>query len=204
MRLPGRPSAMIDGHHREKFISENLLGIEVEVEFQPLYAGQPLFSDVDSYVRNHLGLQIQDLGKYYWKYPEGINVGSTQGQLIFGDALYLRPPHNILTWCSRFSQAEASRKIQMACVLGVIYGYLDYSLCILNQASITDFLELDVVTRWKYLLLKHGRSLYCKGRVAGRLSDFFFCLYKMFKPTHQGWASTEHQLGSRKQYGIFK
>jgi len=58
---------------------ENILGIEVEVEFQPIYEKQSLFSDVDSYIRDNLGLQIQDLSKHYWKYPEGINVGSTKG-----------------------------------------------------------------------------------------------------------------------------
>ena len=35
------------------------LGIEVEVEFQPIYEKQALFSDVDSFIRGNLGLQIQ-------------------------------------------------------------------------------------------------------------------------------------------------
>ena len=74
----------------EKFLSKNILGIEVEVEFQPIYENLPLFSDIDSFIRNHLGLQIQDLRKSYWKYPVGINIGSPKGQLIFGDALYFR------------------------------------------------------------------------------------------------------------------
>jgi len=81
----------------EKVLSENILGIEVEVEFQPMYEDQPLFTDVDSFIRRRLGLQIQDIKKHYWKYPEGINIGAAKGGLIFGDALYFRSPHEMIS-----------------------------------------------------------------------------------------------------------
>ena len=120
---------------------ENILGIEVEVEFQPIYEKQSLFSDVDSYIRGNLGLQIQDLSKHYWKYPEGINVGATKGQLIWADALYFRAPWDIVDWCSNFSREYGFNKINMACLMGIVYGYLDYSLCLLNQPSINKYLN---------------------------------------------------------------
>ena len=187
----------------EKFLHENILGIQVEVEFQPMYENQPLFSDVDSFIRKHLGLQIQDLRKTYWKYPEGINIGANKGQMIFGDALYFRSPQEIVSWCSNFNKDEASSKLQMACFMGIVYGYLDYSLCLLNQPSISDFLEIDKINSWKTLILHYGKSLHYRGKGAGRISALFNLLARICQPTHEGWASIGHNLGSRKKFGVF-
>ncbi|MHB8108395.1 MAG: hypothetical protein ACYDHW_00010 [Syntrophorhabdaceae bacterium] len=62
-----------------------------------MYENQPLFSDVDKLMRDVFGLELQDLRKTYWKYPEGLAVGTTKGRLIFGDALYFRPPQKIIS-----------------------------------------------------------------------------------------------------------
>jgi len=187
----------------ERFLYENILGIQTEVLFQPLYENQPFFSDIDSFIRNSLGLQIQDIRKTYWKHPAGINIGATKGQLIFGDSLYFRSPYEIVSWCSNFHKDDASSKIHMACLMGIVYGYLDYSLCLLNQASISDFLEKDKINQWRTLILHYGKSLYYKGKGAGRLSSLFNLLYHICQPTHQGWASIGHHLGTRRKFGIF-
>lgn len=187
----------------ETFLRGHILGIEIEVEFQSLYKEQPLFPDVDIYIRDSLELQIQDLRKAYWKYPVGINVGAAKGQLIFGDALYFRSPYEILSWCSRFDKNEASNKILMACLMGIVYGYLDYSLCLLNQSSIGDFLDQDVIDSWKTLVLHYGKSLKYTGKGADKLAAVFNILYRICQPTHEGWASNGHHLGTRKKFGVF-
>ena len=187
----------------EKLLRENIVGIEVEVEFQQLYENQPLFSDVDRFIRNSLGLQVQDLRKTYWKYQEGISVGSTKGQLIFGDALYFRSPHEMLSWCSRFHKNKAPNKILMACLMGMVYGYLDYSLCLLNQPSIGDFLDEDMINKWRFLILHYGKAIKYNRKAAGKLASIFNILYRIFQPTHEGWASLGHHLGTRKKFGVF-
>ena len=187
----------------EKFLSKNILGIEVEVEFQPIYENQPLFSDIDSFIRNHLGLQIQDLRKAYWKYPVGINIGSPKGQLIFGDALYFRSPYEILSLCSHFQKSDAASKLLNACLMGIVYGYLDFSLCILNQPSINDFVDKEITNQWKNLIINYGKSLRYSGVGSGRLSNLLNILYRICHPTQEGWASLGHHLGSRKKFGIF-
>lgn len=186
----------------ENLLLENILGVEVEVEFQPLYEYVPLFSDIDSFIRNSLGLQIQDLRKAYWKYSEGINIGATKGQLVFGDALYFRPPQDIVSWCSNFHKDEASNKLDMACLMGIVYGYLDYSLCLLNQPLINDFIEIDKINRWMSIIHHYGKSLYYKGRGARYLSDLFNLLSRMCQPTQEG--SSGQHLGARKKFGIFR
>lgn len=187
----------------EVFLNENILGIEVEVEFQPMYEKQPLFSDVDRFIRESLGLQIQDIRKTYWKYPEGIDVGGAKGQLIFGDALYFRPPQDVLPWCSRFCIDDVSDKLQMACLVGIIYGYLDYSLCLLSQPSLSDFMDEDTINGWRSLIYYHGKSLKYRRKGAGKLSNIINLLYRICQPVHEGWGSEGHHLGTRKQYGIF-
>jgi FkbM family methyltransferase len=68
---------------------DNTLAVELEVEFVQQYAGQPVFSDVDSFMREQ-GFTLRGLRRTYWRekaeyrHPYG-------GQLIHGDALYLRP-----------------------------------------------------------------------------------------------------------------
>ncbi len=186
------------------FLNRNILGIQVEVEFQSMYQNQPLFSDVDTFVRNSLGLQIQDIRKSYWKYSDGINIGSPKGQLIFGDALYFRPPQEVLSWCQHLDRDQAVSKLHMACLMGVIYGYLDYSLCLLNQASIGDYFEEAVINEWKSLLYQHGKSLHQSSRGARVASSLFKYLYRMFQPTHGGWSTNDgHNLGTRKRFGLF-
>lgn len=196
----------------EKFLSKNILG--VEFEFQSIYENQPLFSDVDFFIRNRFGLQIQDVSKSYWKYPEGIHIGAIKGQLIFGDALYFRPPQEIVSWCSNLPKDEASRKLHMACLMGIVYGYLDYSLCILNQPSINEFLEKEIIDQWMALILHYGKSLHFQKGInigatrrvgLGRLSHIFNFLYRMLQFTnrYEGWASCGQSLGTRKKFGIF-
>jgi FkbM family methyltransferase len=187
----------------ETFLREHIAGIEIEVEFQPLYKEQPLFSDVDACIRDSLKLQIQDIRKTYWKYPIGIDIGAAKGQLIFGDALYFRSPYEILSWCSRFHKKEASDKILMACLMGIVYGYLDYSLCVLNQSSIGDFLDQDMIDSWKSLIFQYGKNLKYNGKGTGKMAALFNYFYRICQPTHEGWASFGHHLGTRKKFGVF-
>lgn len=77
-------------------LRKTVIGLSVEVEFPQLHAGQPVFSDVDSFLRP-LGFHLYDLAIYrhtkkslpavpQWEIP-----GSTAwGQVIWGQALYLR------------------------------------------------------------------------------------------------------------------
>lgn len=187
----------------ESVLSKNIIGVEVEVEFQLMYEKQPLFADVDNFIRNKLGLQIQDIRKTYWKHPAGINIGSKKGQLIFGDALYFRAPYEMLSWCSDFDRDKASNKIRMACLMGIVYGYLDYSLCLLNQPSIHDFLEKEMVDKWKILIRRYGRSFQYNGKGEGKMSTILNMLYRICQPTRDGWCTLGNHLGARKKYGIF-
>jgi len=64
--------------------------IELEVEFNPIYKNQPLFSDVDIFMRKN-GYELLGLRRSHWrrKIADNLrNISSNGGQIIHGDALY--------------------------------------------------------------------------------------------------------------------
>lgn len=187
----------------KSFLENSLIGAEIEVEFQPLYKDQPLFSDLDIYIRNNTGLELYDLTKHFCKYRSGEKNCSKKGQMVFGDALYLRSPFTIIDWCNRFDKKEAANKIISACVTGMIYGYLDYSLTIIKQKGIEDILDVSQIKKIENVLVKYSKSLNLEFRGSNRISAAFSYLERIFQRTHKGWASSEGRLGTRKTLGIF-
>lgn len=69
---------------------DSCLGVEAEVEFLPIYRDQPLFGDVSAYLAG-FGLEFTDfvsLNRWRRDRFDG------RGQLVSGDALYLRAPED--------------------------------------------------------------------------------------------------------------
>jgi hypothetical protein len=73
------------------------LAVELEVAFYEFHEGRPLFSDVDQYLRG-LGFSLYDLDTYRHTRSAlpALDVPytcpSTYGQLLWGDALYIKDP----------------------------------------------------------------------------------------------------------------
>jgi FkbM family methyltransferase len=69
--------------------TEETLVLDVEVEFAPLRAGQPLFADVDVHLRGR-GWRLLGLRRVHWRRSAGLDPGATGygGQLTQADALY--------------------------------------------------------------------------------------------------------------------
>ena len=68
------------------------IGVELEVEFLPIYKNQPLFGDIQNYLYT-VGFEFIDfisICRWERKSHNGL------GQCIFGDALFLRTPENII------------------------------------------------------------------------------------------------------------
>jgi hypothetical protein len=101
----------------------NTMGIQVEVEFSPMYVDQPLFSDVDAYLRP-LGFQLFDLSRYRVRRPTVDASVPSRGQLLWGHALYLRRPDTP-------PQERAARLAVVAALAGVP----DYAAEILERVA---------------------------------------------------------------------
>lgn len=114
-----------------KAVDEQALGLEVEVEFQPMYAGQPLFCDIHGVLAPR-GYDLLDLRFGYWKRKGRVQGRQSRGQIIYADALYMR---NVAAIVGRIGAAEAeeARRICLhAAGLHTLYGYDDRAWDILN------------------------------------------------------------------------
>ena len=186
------------------YLKNNLVGLEVEVEFSPMYQDQPLFSEVDTFVRQELGLELWDIRKTYWKYPQKRKPNACKGRLIFGDALYLRSIQTLDSWLLGMDSEKAKTKLHMLIISSLAYGYLDYAEAILN----VDFADKYLGKEDKQIFINHikklNRSIYPFKNGVSFLYRPLQVLANCFKPTHQGWASVDssNHLGSRKK-GFF-
>jgi FkbM family methyltransferase len=112
---------------------DGVFALDVEVEFQPLYRGQPLFGSVDEFLRGR-GFECFDLSPRYWKRSAGRHYGAHKGQIIFAEALYLRRafPGGPLV-----DEPHATDKARMckALVICSMYGYLDYAFELLSSSG---------------------------------------------------------------------
>jgi FkbM family methyltransferase len=119
-------------------LNNSVLGLMTEVEFTEIYAGQPLFSDVDVYLRKQ-GLTLFDFGSMYRDRRRDIPVISQShpGALIWSDAFYFR---DLMRSDLNPSLKTPERLLKLACLADVM-KFPDYALEILE-----------------YLTLNHGRD----------------------------------------------
>lgn len=94
---------------------ENVCGVLLETEFEPLYKNQKLFPEIHALMRSK-GFEIFDLQRCFYKrrllgYPE------QKGQLVFGNALYLRPPEKLDLW--KIHRIKTMMRVYQ------LFGYVD-------------------------------------------------------------------------------
>jgi FkbM family methyltransferase len=88
--------------------------VETEVEFFPLYEGQPLFHDVFEFMLDH-GFDLLYLNRFFQQ-RRGYE-GFAKGQILFGDALFARRE-------DRLEGLDESRLANYVILL-INYGHLD-------------------------------------------------------------------------------
>jgi FkbM family methyltransferase len=115
-------------------LETSVLGVEVEAEFAPIYRQQPLFADVDAFLRG-LGFALFDLRPCYWKRESGRTVGGPHGQIIWGDALYLKSLPALSDITARLDAETRKSKILKIISIALLYGYADYALEVARAMS---------------------------------------------------------------------
>ncbi|MEY4467316.1 MAG: hypothetical protein RIR21_1109 [Pseudomonadota bacterium] len=183
----------------EAYFTKHLIGLEVEIEFASIYEDQPLFSQVDAYIREKLGLELWDIRGTYWRHKTGLDAGGpTKGRLIFGDALYFRPLSSLTSWLCEHSADDANWKLYALVMAASAYGYNDYALALIRSDELNQFwVEQNKADLEKYIL---GRSRFFRipKNGSGKLYRIFSLLAAFFRPSHNRWAIGDERLGSRK------
>ncbi len=183
----------------EMYFKKHLIGLEVEVEFASIYTDQPLFSQVDAYIREKLGLELWDVRGTYWRYKAGLDAaGPAKGRLIFADALYFRPLSTLRTWLHSHSTDDAKGKLCALVMATAAYGYNDYALALIRADEMSEFwVEQDKADLERYIL-RRSRFLRFSQNGCGKLYRIFSFLAAIFRPSHNRWAVGDERLGSRK------
>lgn len=101
--------------------------VETEVEFFPMYKGQPLFHDVMGFMLDH-GFDLLYLNRVFSQ-RRGFQ-GFSKGQITFGDALFVRRE-------DRLDHFDEQRLMRLA-VLLINYGYLDMAHHLLGRKAFSE------------------------------------------------------------------
>jgi FkbM family methyltransferase len=110
-------------------VLRSVLVLESEVEFLPLYKGQPLFADVQSFLLTqgfHIHKLIDMGGRCIRPYMLNNNFAAPISQLLFADAVFLRD----LTRLDRFTNDEL---LKTAAILHEVYRSYDMVIHFLRE-----------------------------------------------------------------------
>jgi len=192
----------LDTQGSELFILEGaqqtlsrVFAVEVEVEFVALYEDQPLFSDVEAFLKK-FGFQLFDLNSRYWKRKAGKDCGNPKGQLVCADALFLRTSKSFFSVLQAEGRADSRQKLLRALSLCAFYGYIDYALELLEDGeNLLSKEHSEILKR----ILKNDIPISSRiPNVRGRwlAAELFYRLYKLLRPTRGVYSSGGRGLGN--------
>lgn len=113
-------------------VVDSVLGLEIEVEFIEVYKNQPLFGEIDAWVRSK-GFILFNIIKVYNKrltIPEEVE---SYGQLTWGDALYFKDVNHLFNE-SNGAKFYTTQLLKLAAITD-LYCRPDYSLYVLERAA---------------------------------------------------------------------
>ena len=150
----------------EQTLAGPVIGLEIEVEFQPLYHGQCLFGDVSAFLaaRGYEFLDFASINR--WERTEYTKFG----QLIFADALFLAQPEAFAETLRQLPPDRAKHKAMAYLLVCLIYRRLDLARA--GRAHYSSYLTEHEGAAFDRVLHQHGRQrqvLWFLLRVANRL-----------------------------------
>jgi len=146
--------------------------MEVEVAFVEQYVGQPMFGEVDQFIRSH-GFYLLDLELSHTIRPVGSNPGACKGQLFDANALYICEIDHLDEILNKYrgrpnEDDQIRAKLLKAMSICCLYPHMDYALDILEKYAdhFTEVERKDVVNSilrsvplWRRVLREGGLSV---------------------------------------------
>lgn len=117
----------------------------VEVEFFPIYSGQPLFPEIHSFLESH-GFELLDLVDLGYGSYRAADCSDVRSRLLWADGFYVRRLENS-------HPLPATALVQLACAAHYCAGKYDYAthvLTLCDQWHATDYAPLyrDAIHAW--------------------------------------------------------
>jgi len=146
-------------------LQTQVVGVEVEVEFARLYANQPLFRDIDAFLEA-CGFTLFKLRRQEWvRRTFAHRPHLSAGQLVFGDALYLRDPlAPAASW-----RPQDARQAEALVLLALLYDLHDFALEVLSTPHLAEGVDVEGLRRYVLRRSRRLHSLVERLRVAKAL-----------------------------------
>ncbi|MEQ8536060.1 MAG: FkbM family methyltransferase [Coleofasciculus sp. D1-CHI-01] len=113
-------------------LERSILAVQVEVEFSSLYLNQPLFADVDTFLRKQ-DFTLFDLSKAYRiRARSPIQSSVHPGQLLWADAYYFR---DLIGEDSSIPLKTPEQIFKLACIADIM-NFSDYALELLEYLTL--------------------------------------------------------------------
>lgn len=107
---------------------EDVVVIHTEVEFAPLYVGQPLFADIDGFLRSQ-GFVLHRFnglaGRAFKPFLKDNDPGAPLSQTLWGDAVFIKD-------FMRLDRLSIEKLMKMAVILHETYQSLDLVAVVLD------------------------------------------------------------------------
>jgi hypothetical protein len=110
-------------------LAKSVLAIQLEVEFSPLYVDQPLFSDLDPYLRRH-GFTLFDLIVAREQRSPLVST-NRPGQAVWGEAIYIR---DLIQEDAPLAFQTPDQILKLACIADTL-EFTDYALELLKHLT---------------------------------------------------------------------
>ncbi len=115
-----------------RVLESSILAVQVEVLFSNLYINQPMFADIDTYLRNQ-GFTLFDLAPAYRSRAcSPLAYTPHPRQLLWGDAFYFR---DLILESNNQAFRTPERIFKLACIADVM-NFHDYALELLEYLTI--------------------------------------------------------------------
>jgi len=174
---------------------KNIFCVEIEVEFQKMYRNQPVFSDVDIFLRE-MGFEIFDLRKEYWNLGQSNTLN--KGQLIWGDALYFKSIDSLLSEQYSGNYGVNNTKIYKYLSTLLLFGYFDVVRHHLENRSICELLNERQINQFLLAVnqmsdLWYVPNFFKKHRIIKRLKRM---VDRLWYHPNQGTFGSDDQIGN--------
>ena len=136
---------------------EECFGVEVEVEFQEFYKKQPLFCDIDVFLKKN-GFQLVDfrsLDRAFLLMDKN-NIRYGEGQIFSGNAIYFKDVKAITNW--------NLKSILPGVAICIAYNKIDHAIRLINILEVKKIIEYDDIVNLKRAIVADNRILFPKSK----------------------------------------
>ncbi|MGD9663329.1 MAG: FkbM family methyltransferase, partial [Porticoccaceae bacterium] len=128
----------------ENLLRDRLMVVRTEVAFLPIREAQPLYCDIDCFLKQFDFVPMGFGELHHWrrfssekhlKWTRG-RIPFSRGQIAHGDMIFFRDPDSIET-----DSDQGARDAIKCAFFAIIYGFLDHAAYLLTKPSTTELLQ---------------------------------------------------------------